>query len=286
MVTEGSESPELLWAAPTVYRTDLFAGKVVLVSGGGTGIGRACALLFARLGAAVVVCGRRREKLDAVAAFLDGKGVATLAQPTDIRNVDAVAALFEAIDARFGHVDCVINNAGGQFPQAAIDLTPNGWKAVIETNLYGTWWMMQQAARGWRDAGRQGTIVNIVVVTERGIPGVAHTVAARAGIVGATRTVAVEWAPYGIRVNCVAPGIIATHGLETYPDEARREFPRANPMKHAGSPMDIAEACVYLAADSGRYITGEVLTVDGGGKLWGDLWTIRRPAYFREDPDA
>ena len=139
---------------------------------------------------------------------------------------------------------------------------------------------MQQAAQRWRDQQRLGVITNIVVVTDRGMPGVAHTVAARAGIIGLTRTVAVEWAPLGIRVNCVAPGLIGTEGLAVYPPAAFKEFPKANPMKHWGTPMDIAEACCYLAAPSGKYITGEVMTIDGGGRLWGELWTAGRPEYF------
>jgi citronellol/citronellal dehydrogenase len=141
--------------------------------------------------------------------------------------------------------------------------------------------MMQRAARHWRERRCPGSIVNIVVVTERGMPGVAHTVAARAGVIGLTRTVAVEWAPLRIRVNCVAPGLTATEGLEVYPPEAKREFPHANPMRRPGTPLEIAQAVVYLGASSGSFITGEVLTVDGGGRLWGELWTAGRPEYYK-----
>jgi citronellol/citronellal dehydrogenase len=274
-------SPQSLWDAPTVYRPDLFAGRVAIVSGGGSGIGRAVALLLARLGAKVVICGRTPEKLDKVVAFAQARGATMLAQPTNVREPEQVAALFERVTAEYGVPDLLVNNAGGQYPQAAIDFAPKGWAAVINNNLNGTWYMMQRAAQGWRDTGRPGVIVNIVAVIERGMPGVAHTVAARAGVVGLTRTVAVEWAPLGIRVNCVAPGLTATEGLEVYPPEAHAEFPRANPMKRPGTPMEIAEACIYLAAPSGSFVTGEVMTVDGGGKLWGELWTAGRPEYFR-----
>jgi citronellol/citronellal dehydrogenase len=143
--------------------------------------------------------------------------------------------------------------------------------------------MMQRAAQHWREARQPGSIVNVVVVTDRGMPGVAHTVAARAGIIGATRTVAVEWAPLNIRVNCIAPGLTATEGLAVYPPEAQKEFPNANPMRRPGTPMEIAEGCVYLSAASGSFITGEVLTVDGGGRLWGELWTAGRPEHFRQE---
>lgn len=273
-------SPEHLWAAPTVYRSDLFAGQVALVSGGGSGIGRAVALLMARLGAHVVICGRTQEKLDVVAAFARARGAKMLAVAANVREPEQVEALFARVVGECGRLDHVINNAGGQFPQAAIDMAPKGWAAVVNNNLNGTWYMMQRAAQHWRDAKAPGSIVNVVVVTDRGMPGVAHTVAARAGIIGATRTVAVEWAPLNIRVNCIAPGLTATEGLSVYPPEAQKEFPRANPMRRPGTPMEIAEGCVYLTAPSGSFITGEVLTVDGGGRLWGELWTAGRPDAF------
>jgi len=278
---EALNNPETLWSTETVYRPDLFKGKVALVSGGGSGIGRAVALLFARLGATLVICGRTAEKLEKVAAFVRGKGGTVLVVPTNVREPEQVEALYQRIHSEFGRLDYVVNNAGGQFPQSAIDFPPKGWTAVINNNLNGTWYMMQRAAQYWRDVKTPGSIVNIVVVTERGMPGVAHTVAARAGIIGASRTVAVEWAPLGIRVNCVAPGLTATEGLEVYPPEAQKEFPLANPLKRPGTPMEIAESCIYLSASSGSFITGEVLTVDGGGKLWGELWTAGRPDYYR-----
>jgi citronellol/citronellal dehydrogenase len=281
MSIEQLNSPEHLWTAETVYRSDLFKDKVALVTGGGSGIGRAVALLFARLGANVVICGRTLEKLERVAGFARGKGASMLGVAANVREPEQVNALFERIHAEFGRLDMLVNNAGGQFPQPAIDFPVKGWNAVINNNLNGTWYMMQRAAQYWREQQQPGSIVNVVVVTERGMPGVAHTVAARAGIIGITRTVAVEWAPLKIRVNCVAPGLTATEGLEVYPPEAQKEFPLANPMKRPGTPMEIAEACIYLAAPSGSFITGEVLTVDGGGKLWGELWTAGRPEYFR-----
>jgi len=175
-----------------------------------------------------------------------------------------------------------VNNAGGQFPQHAIDYAVKGWKAVIDTNLNGTWYMMQAAARHWRAAGAPGAIVNVVAVVDRGIPGIAHSVAGRAGVIGATRTVAVEWAPLGVRVNCLAPGLTASEGLDVYPPEARREFDRANPLRRAGTLREIAEAAVFLASPAASFMTGEVMTVDGGGRLWGELWTAGRPDYFGE----
>jgi citronellol/citronellal dehydrogenase len=147
---------------------------------------------------------------------------------------------------------------------------------VIDTNLNGTCYMMQAAAQRWRDRKHPGSIVNIVVVTTHGLYGIAHTIAARSGVIGLSRSVAVEWAPLNIRVNCVAPGAIETEGWNVYMPQARTVYPRSNPMMRAGSPWDIAQACVYLAGPSGGFITGETLTVDGGGQLWGETWTTAK----------
>ena len=276
----GDAIAEQIWNADTVYRSDLFKNKVALISGGGSGIGRAIAFLFVRLGAKVAICGRTPEKLDRAVNFVRGKGGDMLAVPTNIREPEQIAALFEKVDAELGSIDFLVNNAGGQFPQAAIDFSVKGWNAVINTNLNGTWYMMQHAARYWRDKNRPGSIVNIIAPIARGMPGVAHTVAARAGVVGAMNTVAIEWAPLNIRVNCLSPGLTATEGLDVYPPEARKEFPKANPMKRPARPMEIAEACIFLAGPSGSFITGEELIVDGGYRLWGELWTAGRPDYF------
>jgi citronellol/citronellal dehydrogenase len=266
---------------PTVYRNDLLAGKVAVISGGGTGLGRAMAYLFARLGALVLICGRKQANLDVTAAGIKqhlGRDIATRAMT--IRDPDAVAALMTECWHRFGGLDILVNNGGGQFPQQAIDYSVKGWNAVIDTNLNGTWYMMQQAARRWRDTGRPGSIVNIVADIWRGMPGIAHTCAARAGVIFASRSLAVEWAPLNIRVNCVAPGTIATPGLEVYPEEASAHFHRANPMLRCGDAMDIAEAAVYLGTSAGKFITGECLTVDGGQQLWGEVWLNGKPAWF------
>lgn len=275
-----SQQFEALWAADTVYRADLFAGQVALVSGGGSGIGLATALLFARLGARVVICGRTAEKLDTVVEFARSKGAQIRAVPTNVREPEQVEALFQQIDADFGRLDFLVNNAGGQYPGQAIDFSPKGWNAVINNNLNGSWYMMQRAAQYWRQQQSPGSIVNVVVDIERGMPGVAHTVAARAGVVGVSRTVAIEWAPLNIRVNCVAPGLTATKGLDVYPPEAVKEFPQANPMRRPGTAMEIAEGCIYLSAPSASFMTGQVLTIDGGGRMWGELWTAGRPDHF------
>jgi citronellol/citronellal dehydrogenase len=254
-----------------------------VVAGGAGGIGRAIAWLFARLGAHVVVVGRTEAKLDALVTGLTGRQLNASSAVVDIREPDAVDRLFDELWATHGRIDGLINSAGGQFPQAAIDFSIKGWNTVINTNLNGTWYMMQAAAKRWRDHKHPGSIVNIVVVTTHGVYGIAHSVAARAGVVALSRRVAVEWAPLNIRVNCVAPGLIETEGWNVYTPEARAAYPRSNPMMRVGSSWDIAEACVYLSAPSGRFITGETLTVDGGGQLWGETWTTAKPGYFAGD---
>jgi citronellol/citronellal dehydrogenase len=265
---------------PTVYAPDALKGQVALVSGGTGGIGRAIAVLFARLGAHVVLVGRNRVKLDALSGEFAAQNLSASGHVADIREPEAVATLFDAVWATHGRLDILVNCAGGQFPQAAIDFSIKGWNAVINTNLNGTWYMMQAAAQRWRDRKHAGSIVNIVVVTTHGLYGIAHTIAARSGVIGLSRAVAVEWAPLNIRVNCLAPGVIETEGLNVYSEQARAAYPRSNPMKRVGSPFDVAEACVYLAGPSGKFVTGETLTVDGGGQLWGETWTTGKPEYF------
>ncbi len=272
-----------LAAQPHAFRDDLLDGQVCLVSGGGSGLGRAMAFLYARLGASVVICGRREEKLrstaDAIGRLI-GREVGIKAMT--IRDPEQVATLMAETFERHGRLDLLVNNGGGQFPQAAIDYSVKGWNAVIDTNLNGTWWMMQAAARQWRDRGQQGSVVNIVANVWRGMPQVAHTCAARAGVIYLSKSVAVEWAPLGIRVNCVSPGSIATEGLNVYPPGAAERFGDANPMRRYGDAFDIAQAVLYVGLPvTGKFITGEVLVVDGGNQMWGDVWPGGIPDWFR-----
>jgi citronellol/citronellal dehydrogenase len=268
---------------PTVYAADALKDQVALVSGGAGGIGRAIAWLFARLGAHVVVVGRDQGKLDTLVAELAVRNLKASAHAADIREPEAVDALFEKVWAAHNRLDILVNSAGGQFPQPAIDFSIKGWNAVINTNLNGTWYMMQAAAKRWRDHKRPGNIVNIVVVTTHGLYGIAHTIAARSGVIGLTRAVAVEWAPLNIRVNCISPGSISTEGLNVYPEEAVEHFSKSNPMRSLGDVYDVAQGVVYLSADTAKFITGEVLVIDGGNSQWGDVWPGGKPDYFRVD---
>ncbi len=274
-------SNEELAIHPTVFAPDMLQGKVVLVSGGGSGIGRATAWLAGRLGASVIICGRNEDKLVGVVDAMREHGLDAEFEPVDIRDRAWVERSTETIWGRFEKVDILINSAGGQFPQAALDFSEKGWNTVINTNLNGTWSMMQAHARKWRDTHLPGSIVNIVVVP-RGLHGVAHTVAARAGVVAVSQAVAVEWAPLDIRVNCIAPGTIQTEGWAVYSEAARAKYPLTNPMQRVGSPWQIAEAAVFIGGPAGGYINGEILTIDGAGQHWGEIWTTDKPDYFAD----
>lgn len=272
---------EELASRPTIYAPDLFAGKRFLITGGGTGMGRAMTFLLARLGAKVMIAGRREEVLaDAQEAVgrLTGQHVEYM--PMSIRDPDQVDALLDRVFGEWGGLDTLVNNAGGQFPQDAIDFSRKGWNSVIDLNLNGTWWMMQGAAQRWRDRNQAGNVISIVAHVGRGMPQAAHTCAARAGVIYLSRTVATEWAPLNIRVNCIAPGAIASEGLSKYPAEATARFRNVNPQRRMGNGWDIAEGVAYLSSDAGNFITGEVLTIDGGMQMWGTVWPAGVPEHF------
>jgi citronellol/citronellal dehydrogenase len=272
---------EQLRVMPTVYRGDLFKGKTVVVTGAGSGFGFAIATLFARLGADLAILGRNESRLAKAQAFFESFGASVYAEVFNIRDHERCATFIANLWRELGSLDVLINNAGGQFPQMALDFKPKGWMAVIDNNLNGTWYMMQAAAKAWVERDASGAIVNIVADFWRGMPGIAHAAAARAGVAYLSKSVAVEWAPLGIRVNCIAPGVLETSGFAHYPPEGLKTYMEANPMKKPGDVWDVAEAAVYLAAPSAKFITGEVLTVDGGQQCWGDPWPTGRPNHFK-----
>ncbi|WP_437690582.1 SDR family oxidoreductase [Sorangium sp. So ce176] len=265
----------------SIFARGLFADQVAIITGGGSGIGLACARELAHLGAKVAVCGRKPDKLDAAVKALETDGIAgdkVLAAPCDIREPEQIAAFVGQVLDRFGRVDVLVNNAGGQFPSPAADMTPKGWEAVVRNNLNGTFFMTREVARRAMIPARRGRVVNVTASVARGFPGMAHTGAARAGVENLTRSLAVEWAALGIRVNAVAPGNnIRTSGTAQYGDELLELARRATPLKRTGTPEEVSRLIVFLASDQNDFITGAVVGVDGGQPLWGDIWAIPEP---------
>jgi NAD(P)-dependent dehydrogenase (short-subunit alcohol dehydrogenase family) len=243
-------------------------GRVALVTGGGSGLGRAMALELGRLGAKVAVLGRRRHVLEETVAQL-AEGVAV---PADVREPNAVAAAFDVAEAELGPITTVVNNAAGNFHVRAEELSPNGWRAVAGIVLDGTFYCSRELARRVIERGGDNAqIVNIVAsYAWTGGPGTAHSAAAKAGVVNLTRTLAVEWAQHGIRVNAISPGPVDTAETRKrlWPTEEMRERIVARiPLARFGTETDVANACAYLVSDYSSYVTGDVLTVDGGAWL-------------------
>jgi citronellol/citronellal dehydrogenase len=250
------------------FAPDLLAGQTALVTGGGSGLGRAIAEGLARAGADLLLAARRVERCEAAAkeiAAATGRRVE--AAFVNIRERDTVEALEAEARARFGRIDVLVNNAGGQFPQAARDFKPKGWNAVIDTNLNGTWNMTQVFGNRMLD-GAGGVITNVIAVVGRGFPGLAHTAAARAGVLELVRTLAYEWGPK-VRLNCVAPGAVATEGFKDTYDPNIGEVFEGIPMARYGTREEVANAVVFLSSPAASYITGEVLYVAGGQQNYG-----------------
>jgi citronellol/citronellal dehydrogenase len=257
-------------AIDSIFRPGLFAGKSIVVSGGGTGIGRAIARELAGLGATVVICSRSPEHLEPTRDEIMADGGQCVALPVNIRDPESVERLFAAVKEQVGPVDGLVNNAGGQFLSPASAILPKGWHAVVETNLTGTFYMSRAALdASMRDRG--GSIVSIVSEMWRGFPGMAHSGAARAGVVNLTQSLALEWAPYGVRVNAVAPGIINSSGLKTYPPEVQAgyaQIAREVPAGRMGTEAEVAAAVVFLLSPGASFISGTTLKVDGAGSLY------------------
>jgi NAD(P)-dependent dehydrogenase (short-subunit alcohol dehydrogenase family) len=243
-------------------------GRVALVTGGGSGLGRAMALELGRLGAKVAVLGRRRHVLEeTVAQLTDGVAV-----PADVREPNALAEAFDVAEAELGPITTLVNNAAGNFHVQAEDLSPNGWRAVVGIVLDGTFYCSRELGRRVIERGGDNAqIVNIVAsYAWTGGPGTIHSAAAKAGVVNLTRTLAVEWARHGIRVNAISPGPVDTAETRErlWPTEEIREriFDRI-PLARFGTEAEIANACAYLVSDYAAYVTGDVLTIDGGAWL-------------------
>ena len=251
-----------------MYQADLLKDRVLVITGGGSGLGAAMAKRFASLGATSVVLGRRQEKLDEVVAEIKKAGGKAAGHSCDVRDAGAVAALAEEVVKTHGRIDGLVNNAAGNFLTAAEDLSANGFKTVVDIVLNGTFNCTSAFGKKLIAAGKGGSIVNIVTTYAwTGSAFVLPSACAKAGVLAMTRSLAVEWATYGIRVNAIAPGPVPTEGAfsRLMADPSMEETAKNRvPLKRFGTPLEIADAAVYLMSDGAGYVTGDTITIDGG----------------------
>ncbi|KAG0055056.1 hypothetical protein BGZ83_009692 [Gryganskiella cystojenkinii] len=254
----------------SIFKKDLFKGEVALVTGGGTGIGRCIAHELAALGATVVIAARKTDQLKATQEEIQLLGGICDTMVVNIRDPDMTTKLIEDIVAKHGKLNCLVNNAGGQFMSPASMLTSRGFATVTDLNLNGTFNMCKAAFDGYMGE-HGGRIVNIVAETRNGIPRAMHTGAARAGIINMTKTLAVEWGPYnGIRINCIAPGLIVSSGMKNYNEDVINMFASGhwmNPSGRFGTESEVSAGVVFLLSPAASYINGVNLEVDGGSSL-------------------
>jgi citronellol/citronellal dehydrogenase len=259
-----------------LFQPGLLDGQVAIVTGGGSGLGRATALELAALGARVVVCGRRLEPLEETASLADAGRCE--ARSCDIREEDQVGALVDDVLARHGRVDLLVNNAGGQYLTPAEEITSKGFRTVMRLNVEGTWLMTHAVATKAMMGGpdgepRGGKIVNVTLSPHHGLPGMAHSSAARAAVENLTRVLSIEWARFGIRLTALAAGHFATETLMTkYPRPVVEGVAGTVPLGRLGTEEEFAWLVAYLATPAGDYFSGAVLTLDGARDNWFGRW--------------
>jgi citronellol/citronellal dehydrogenase len=244
-------------------------GRVALITGGGTGIGRATACELAATGADVVVCGRREELLDETVAAVEGAGGRCVAVPADVREPDQTRRVVETAMDRFGAIDVLVHSAGGQFAAPAEDISDGGWRAVGRLNLDAVWSLTRTVAVRSMIPRRDGLIVFIGFSPQRGLPGFAHASAARAAVANLAAGLAIEWSRHRIRSVCLALGTILTEGLEQYGGDTIERWRRSVPLGRLGTPTEVATIIAFLASSGGAYISGTTITIDGGADAWG-----------------
>jgi NAD(P)-dependent dehydrogenase (short-subunit alcohol dehydrogenase family) len=256
--------------ASKVFRDGLLDGQAAIVTGGGSGLGRAIALELAALGAAVTVCGRRLEPLEETAALA---GARVHARTCDIREEDQVEALVADVLERHGRIDLLVNNAGGQFLAPAESITPKGFRTVMRLNVEGTWLMTHAVATRAMIPAGSGKVVSITISPHHGLPGMAHSSAARAAVENLMRVLSIEWARHGIRLNAIAAGQFATETLLTkYPRPIVEGMAATVPLGRLGEAEEIAWLVAHLASPAGDFVSGTVLTVDGARDDWYGAW--------------
>ncbi len=268
----------------SVFRPNLFAGRTIIVTGGGSGLGRCTAHELKSLGARLALVGRTQAKLDQVKEELGDP--ATFTFVADLRNEAQVNAAIAGVLDWGGRIDGLVNNAGGQFPAQLKDISLNGWNAVVANNMTATFLVSKAVYLGWMEQNG-GAIVNVGADFELGNPGMGHNGAARAGQTNFTYTASVEWAHSGVRINSVIPGFIASSGLDRYPERAHdvlRGVKTRIPLKRHGTESEIAGAIVYLLSDAAAYITGISLRVDGGLHNYGKSTFYDVPDHDRSKP--
>jgi citronellol/citronellal dehydrogenase len=257
----------------SVFKKELFAGQLFVVTGGGSGIGRCTAFELAALGAGVVITGREQAKLERTYDELKSAGTKIDWRVCDIREEDQVRATIGEILEKHGRIHGLVNNAGGQFPAPLEKISKNGWEAVVKNNLTGSFLMSREILTQCF-AKYGGAIVNVLADFRNGMPGMGHSGAARAGVDNLTKTASIEWAKYGVRVNSVAPGIVESSGLGNYDptfiEKMRGNVPKI-PLKRLATESEIAASIVFLLSPAARYITGVTLKVDGGLSLRGHV---------------
>jgi|SRR5215218_2250426 len=257
--------------ASKIYAPDLLEGQVVLLSGGGSGLGRAAAIELTSCGARVVICGRREEPLEETAALCAG-GLCDV-EVCDIREEDQVEALVDGVLERHGKIDVLVNNAGGQYLTPAEDITPKGFRTVMRLNVEGTWLMTHAVATKAMIPAGEGKVVNVTLSPHHGLPGMAHSSAARAAVENLTRVLSIEWARFGIKLTAFAAGHFATQTLLTkYPQPVVDNVAHSVPLGRLGTEEEFAWAIAYLASPAGDYYSGSILTMDGARDNWVGPW--------------
>lgn len=259
----------------SVFAQDLFNDQTIIVTGGGSGIGRCTAHELAHLGANVVILGRNAEKLETVKREITDDGGRVAAMTCDIRDEAQVIAVIDQTIATFGGIHGLVNNAGGQYRTELKTISTKGFEAVVRNNLTGGFIFMREVYNRWMEA-HGGAIVNIIADIWNGWPEMGHSGASRGGMLTLTETAACEWAHSGVRVNSVAPGGIASSGFDTYPEEIGprlREYATKVPLPRYGTESEISAAIVYLLSPAAAYITGSCLRVDGGAPNLRQTWT-------------
>lgn len=261
----------------SILRENCFGGETHIVTGGGSGIGRCIAHELSSLGAHVVLTGRKVEKLEKVASEIAADGGSAEIRAFDIRDEDAVREAVATIVSAHGHVHGLVNNAGGQFPAPLEAISKRGFEAVVSNNLTGGFLVMREVfAQTMGENG--GAIVNMAADIWRGMPGMAHSGAARAGMVNLTKTAAYEWGQYGIRVNAVAPGWIASSGMDTYDGMTKTLIPQLKnhvPIGRIGVEAEVSSVVCFLLSHAASFVTGVTVPIDGGAPLGNPLYPVK-----------